>query len=201
MKPTIVWKISALLFGPALAALASLGVLYSFLSQTADEARFMNIAGRQRMTSQQILAYAQMVQMGQEEDRNGLRDLVESFGGSLDLLQYGGTRAETRLSAAPLPVQDEIAGVRELWNTLRPALLLVAERPTRDPGAVTAFHVVLSNIPLLTERSDAVVTAYESSSRSLRNRMPCARRRSLTWGLWMISSVRYTRLCGKRFRV
>lgn len=171
MKPTIVRKIAVLLFGPTLAAIASLGVLYSYLSQTADEARFMNIAGRQRMTCQQILAFAQMVQTGQEEDRNGLRYLVESFGGSLDLLQYGGTHFETRLSAAPLPVQDEIAGVRHLWNTLRPALLLVADRPIRDPDAVTAFHVVLSNIPLLTERSDAVVTAYESWARSLRNRM------------------------------
>lgn len=171
MKPTIVRKIAVLLFGPTLAALASLGVLYSFLSQTADEARFMNIAGRQRMTCQQILAYAQMVQTGQEEDRNGLRELAESFGGSLDLLQYGGTRFETRLSAAPLPVQDEIAGVRQLWNAIRPALSLIADRPIRDPDAVTAFHVVLSNIPLLTERSHAVVTAYESWAGSLRNRM------------------------------
>lgn len=171
MKPTIVWKISALLFGPALAALASLGVLYSFLSQTADEARFMNVAGRQRMISQQLLTHANMVRIGQQKDRDGLRDLVEAFGRSLDLLQNGGTHLDMRLSPAPLPVQDEIAAVREHWSTLRPALLLLAARPAGNPDAVSAFHAVISGIPLLTERSDAVVTAYESSSRSLRNRM------------------------------
>lgn len=170
MKPTIVRKIAILLFGPALAALASLGVLYSFLSQTADEARFMNIAGRQRMTCQQILAYAHMVQIGQEDDRAGLRDIVESFGDSLDLLQYGGTRFEVSLSAAPPSVQDEIADVRQSWNALRPALSLVADRPVRDPDAAAAFHVVLSGVRVLTERSDAVVTAYESWARTLRNR-------------------------------
>ncbi len=116
MKPTIVWKISALLFGPALAALASLGVLYSFLSQTADEARFMNVAGRQRMISQQLLTHANMVRIGQQKDRDGLRDLVEAFGRSLDLLQNGGTHLDMRLSPAPLPVQDEIAAVREHWR-------------------------------------------------------------------------------------
>ena len=86
------------------------------------------------MTCQQILAFAQMVQTGQEEDRNGLRYLVESFEAST-LLQYGGRTSKHPPLRRALPVQDEIAESDTPWNTpSRPPLLLVADRPDPGPG-------------------------------------------------------------------
>ena len=91
-----------------------LGAFYWFLHQTAGTAQFMNVAGRQRLLSQQISDYARMVATGQDEDRPALRELLSEFEKALGVLERGGHVMGEDLSPAPPEVLDEIARVMSM---------------------------------------------------------------------------------------
>ncbi len=61
MKLSITKKIGVLLMLPACDALVSIGVFYWFLAGTSIDVTFIDIAGRQRMVSEQPFNWAHMV--------------------------------------------------------------------------------------------------------------------------------------------
>jgi PAS domain S-box-containing protein len=171
MKLTITKQIGFLLLLPTCGALIVLGIFSFFLVQTADDGSFINVAGRQRMLSQQLGAYASMVHIGQEEDRKPLRELVETFDRALDVLEHGGYVLDRTLPPAPPEMQEAIAGVKRLWRDLKVSLFLVADRPKDDLLGEEAYTFVRSGIPLLTEVSNRVVVTFEARGRALREGM------------------------------
>ena len=170
MQSAIARKVAVPLFLSACGAFVALFVFYWFLSRTAGDAPFVSAAGRQRMLSQQMLAYAVMVRIGQEDDRQGLRDLVASFDRALDALERGGQVGEDYVRPAPPEVLDDIAAVRRLWTELRDPLLVVANEPVNTSRARQASTAVESTIPSLTDASNKVVVAYGAWSQKLRRR-------------------------------
>jgi len=62
-------KIGFLLLLPLLAALVSILSFHSFLEETRFAEHFTNVAGRQRMLAAEPRAWAHMVSIGQEEER------------------------------------------------------------------------------------------------------------------------------------
>jgi len=171
MQSDIVKKIGLVLLVPTCAALVALGVFSWVLAQTSADSHFVNVAGRQRMMSEQLHAYAHMVRIGQEEDRDGLRKLVAEFDHALSVLERGGEVNGRELPPAPAEVLDEIAVVKRAWAPSMETLLLIAERPEDDPEALQAYEDARAPLHSLTQASDAVVTAYEARSRSLHRRM------------------------------
>jgi nitrate/nitrite-specific signal transduction histidine kinase len=115
MSLSLTQKVSLALLIPALGAVVALWLFYSFLIQTASDSSFINVAGRQRMLSQQSFAYAQMIRSGHEENSPTLRELVDEFDRSLYALAQGGKVMGRTLPPAPPEVQDEIAEVQRLW--------------------------------------------------------------------------------------
>ncbi|MEW6756196.1 MAG: PAS domain S-box protein [Candidatus Latescibacterota bacterium] len=172
MRSTLARQIAFLLFLTAGGALLTLGIVYRYLSQTATEGAFLNLAGRQRMLSEQLSAYAHMVQMEQQEaDRAPLERLADDFDQVLQALKQGGRVRERDLPPAPAELEEEFAAVDELWQQLRPALLSVARQPAGNPEAAAAYARVRTGSPLLTGAADQVVGAYEAWSRGLRQRL------------------------------
>ncbi|MEK7405177.1 MAG: PAS domain S-box protein [Acidobacteriota bacterium] len=151
--------------------LLGLATFYRFLAQTSKAAEFLEIAGRQRLLSQQIYDYAHMVAMGQDEDRAGLRALVSEFEQALAAMEHGGRLMDEDLSPAPPEVRDQIEAVKRLWSELKSPLLLVAHRSSDDPAARQAFREVESRIPSLTRAAHQVVTAYVARVRTIRERV------------------------------
>lgn len=105
MKLNIATKYSLILLLPMLAAMTVLWEFYSFMEEEQASVPYMNVAGRQRMLSEQLHNYAHMVHLGQEDDRKPLKAMIGTFSGSLDALQYGGhvPELDTELPAAPAP--------------------------------------------------------------------------------------------------
>lgn len=171
MKLTIMKKFGLLLLLPASGALIALGVFYSVFTGTASDGHFINVAGRQRMLSEQLLASANKVRIGQEEDRKPLRELVATFDQSLRVLEEGGQVMGKPLPPAPPEVRVQIAAVKRLWSGTKASLLVVADRPVADPAAEKAYQYVQSDIPLLTKASDRVVVAFEERREALRHRV------------------------------
>jgi len=171
MQLSIVKKIGLVLLAPAAGALAGLGVFAWFLAQTAADSHFINVAGRQRMISEQLHAYAHMVRIGQEEDRDGLRKLVAEFGNALHVLEHGGEIRGRELPPAPLELRDELAVVKQTWAPSKRTLLLIADRAVSDLEALRAYERTRPYFHGLTSASDNLVTAYEARSATLRERM------------------------------
>jgi diguanylate cyclase (GGDEF)-like protein len=161
MKPTISKKVGLILLLPALAAVALLWVFSSFLARVEAEVPFTDIAGRQRMLSEQLHKFAQMVHIGQQEDRKDLKKLIEQFSTSLDLLQHGG-RLPGRATELP-PPPDEIipalATTARLWKPLKAELSLIADLPESAPRAQQAWKLANATMPKLTAASKLVVKA------------------------------------------
>src|SRR4030067_2215655 len=80
MRLTTAQKVGLALLIPATGAALALLLFYSFLIDTAADSAFINIAGRQRMLSQQLFSYTQMAhQFGHKEDQQALRGLIDEF--------------------------------------------------------------------------------------------------------------------------
>jgi len=164
-------KAGLVLLIPAIGAIVALGIFYWYLSHTATDASFINIAGRQRMISGKLHHYAQMTHEDHGDGRPGLRKLVKLFDRSLTALEQGGEISGYTLSPAPAAIANEIAEVKRQWRNVRQKLLLIANRSVNDPKASKAYRLVGPDIQQLLKLSDRVVTAYEVYIRKLRRQI------------------------------
>lgn len=171
MIRTLTRKIGVLFFVPVCGALISAVFFFLFLQQTVHDPHIINVAGRQRMLSQQFLIYSHMVYLGQEEGRDELRQTITAFGETLLALEQGGKVMEYYLPPAPKEILDEIAQVKVLWQEIKERLILIVEQPITAPQMHRAYAFVESRIPLLLKASDKVVFSYELRSNTLRKQI------------------------------
>ncbi|MBI2503031.1 MAG: PAS domain S-box protein [Candidatus Latescibacteria bacterium] len=171
MRLSITKQIALLLSLSVCGALLSVGVFYAFLSRTETDARFVNIAGRQRLLAEQLHDYAHMVHIGQEEGREGLRKLVDKFDQALSLLEGQGTTVEDEVLFSPQELADELARMRQLWSEYKVSLRLIAVRPAGDPPAVRAYAFIEPTTLLLIEAADQVVAEFIRVNRRLRQQV------------------------------
>ncbi len=171
MKVTLTRKIGSLLFLSLAGALVGVGFFASFLNETHNDAHFVNAAGRQRMLAAEILAWAQMVAIGQEEDRGGLRDRVADFARSLTVLRLGGSILDGTLDPAPSELQGDLGAVSEHWGRIEPDLEIVADVSRTDPRFEPAYRRLTTSMGDLRDASHRVVTTFAARADRLRHRM------------------------------
>ncbi|MCR4341360.1 MAG: PAS domain S-box protein [Gemmatimonadaceae bacterium] len=168
---TLTRKIGLLLLLPLAGSLASVGFFASHLSETRNDGHFINVAGRQRMLSAQLGAWARMVAIGQEEDREGLRDRVAEFDNVLTILLHGGDILEGTLEPAPPETRRDLEAVLDLWRGLKPDLDTVAAMPRTDPRFAAAYGRAETSVPALNGASHRVVVTFEARANRLRRQM------------------------------
>jgi len=172
MRLTTTQKVGLALLIPATGAALALLLFYSFLVDTAADSAFINIAGRQRMLSQQLFASTQMVhQFGHREDQQALRGLIDEFEYSLTALEHGGEVLGRTLPSAPQEVQAAIASTRKFWLEQKPGLLRFTDASIRRPELSREYEQIEPAINRLTELSDNVVTTYETRGSVLRTQI------------------------------
>lgn len=164
MKWTITRQVALLFFLSFAGISVALGIFYVQFARQSPADHFSNMAGRQRMLSEQLGAYAYMVYMGQEEDRAPLRGLIAEFDRALRAL-------ERALPPAPRELGDAFARVRSLWSELRPALYQVADAPAGASRARDAYDAVRAGIPRLREASHGVLLDFEAHNARFRQRI------------------------------
>jgi diguanylate cyclase (GGDEF)-like protein len=173
MKLNITGKYTLILLLPMLAAITVLSVFYSFMDQIEANVPYTNIAGRQRMLSEQLHNYAQMVHIGQEEDRKPLKALISRFSDSLDVLQYGGHLDDpgVDLPAAPTEITPVLVELRQAWESLEKDFELVSTLPITDSRSRIAYAKVNAQAPALTRKANTLTSAFEKYSSELHLRM------------------------------
>lgn len=171
MRLTLTKKIGFLLLLPLLGSLIGVGFFTSFLDSTRTDGHFINVSGRQRMLAAEMRAWAHMVAIGQEEDREGLRLRVAEFDATLATLQTGGSVMGGTVAPPPPEVRSELAAVGALWRELKPDLDVVATEPRGEPRFEDANGRVESRIDDLAARSQVVVAAFEDRTQRVRKQV------------------------------
>ncbi len=163
MKLNITGKYSLILLLPILAAITILWMFYSFMDQEEANVSYMNVAGRQRMLSEQLNNYAQMVHIGQEEDRKPLKALIVRFSTALDTLQYGGHLDDLNvdLPMAPTEISPALAKLRQIWEPLKQEMILISNLPVTDSRSRMAYAKVDAEASILTKAANSVTEAFE----------------------------------------
>jgi len=163
--------IGVLLVAPVCAVLIALAMFAWMYVATMYDSAMVDTAGRQRLVAQQILAFAEMVHQGQDEDRGGLRNLIGEFDRSLVIMKHGGRVLDYDLPPLPDEAQAAIAGVERIWQGYGKAATTIADRPRREPGVHQAYELMVYATPQLVEASDGVVQAVTQRGERLRERM------------------------------
>jgi len=157
---------------PLVGSLIILSSFYSFINQTKDDGLFTDVAGRQRMLSEQIGHYTHRVyNMRQVEAQEPLREAVAVFDQTLAIMARGGEIMGRRLSPAPPEIQDEIDAVKGLWKDLKPVLLRIADQSTISPEMEKANAIIQVSIPHLRDLSNEVVSSFELLSLNRKEKM------------------------------
>ena len=161
MKISITKKISVLLLMPIIGALLTLVVFYQYNHEIETDNAYINVAGHQRMLSKQLYIYADMVRIGQEEDRPLLKETITTFDHALEALEKGGEVMGFHLSPPPMVVVKAVFENRKIWASYKKATLLIADQPVDDSEALQAYEYIVNNTRALTESSSSIVTTMQ----------------------------------------
>lgn len=178
---SITTRIGLLLFATVCGAVVTLSYTYSYFERTANHVPIVNLAGRQRMLSQVLFHYADMVVSGQPEDREDLSRFIVQFDDALCVLEQGGSVPlhQTELSARhslhlpppPPDLQPAIDKLRREWGLVMPLLLIVSNPQASIEELRKAFAIVKIRTDSLTRAADQVVLAYQGMDASISQRI------------------------------
>ncbi|HEY4696556.1 MAG TPA: EAL domain-containing protein [Gallionella sp.] len=171
MRLTLTKKIIFLLLIPLFGSLVSIAFFAAFLEETKNDGHFMNVAGRQRMLSAELRTWANMVAIGQEEDRAGLQVRIAEFEKSLSAMERGGEVLGGLLVPAPPEVRSELTAVDNFWRALKLDLTAVAVKSRGEPQFQEAYRRVESGMDELKGLSQQLVIRFDERTQRLRQRM------------------------------
>lgn len=165
---SIRWRLGVLLGIILLFILMNIGGTWWFLQAQADDGRAINVAGEQRMLSQQMTWQAHQIGMGDDELIPDLKASANAFDQNLADLTEG--NPERGIPEPPDSVAAELDEVREQWTPFYEALMTVAETSSDTTESTEAIHYIEEHNRELLVTSDGVVNTYEAAFDSKVNR-------------------------------
>jgi len=169
MRFSLTSTVALLLIVPSCGAFLSFVLFWSFHAQSNPAS--ISVADRQSMIAVQLGQWADMVALGQDEDRAGLRERIAEFDHTLTVLERGGDVDGDTLPPTPEGAQPLIARVREVWTELKPRLQVIADRPENSLEAQRAYPGLRAAIGELRTTSDLVATATQDHAVAARARI------------------------------
>ena len=137
-----------------------------------QDARVINLAGRQRMLVQQMTSQA--LQIGSGDDRQdhqqALSEAQAVFEQTLEALLNGGETYYLPGQMVSVPaatsreIQDGLAELQIAWQTFRTHLAALQMDAPGSPGFESALRSIQALSPQLTGQADRIVRLYEADS-------------------------------------
>ena len=157
-------KVALLMAAMLVIASVNIGVVFYYQSQVEKDSNAVDVAGQQRMLTQQMTRYANRIAAGDEAAKEPLRASMERYQSNLDALDTGGTVGETSVPAVPDSARDELRTEQEEWESFRANIEVVLNE---EPGT-EAFEAALSEIQAesngLLSTSDDLVKALSAAN-------------------------------------
>lgn len=100
-KISVSQKVALLMAAMLLVAAVNIGVVFYFQSQVEKDSNAVDVAGQQRMLTQQMTRYGNRVAAGDDDARGPLRASMEKYQSNLEALDSGGTVGEVDVPAVP----------------------------------------------------------------------------------------------------
>ncbi|GEM_PF-3669481 len=164
-------KIRVAFITPTIVTLLALGLFEWFMLETQHDHAFIGAIGSQPELSQNLLTFANMVRIGQEEDKNELAKSMAAFSARLELLEQGGQWMQQHLPPLPQELMHELAAVKKIWLDIKPRIKLIIEKSVADTQWQAAYQHLVGDIPRLQAASHSLIMAYDERDNRLRTQM------------------------------
>ncbi|OOZ42233.1 hypothetical protein BOW53_01240 [Solemya pervernicosa gill symbiont] len=170
MKNNITRSVVLLFLLPGIGVLLALWIFYMFLDNTENDADFIDLAGSQRMLSQQIFTTAHMVVVMEHAGQRGkLLDLVEEYELTLNVLESGGVVNElVEMARVPGTVRPYLFALKAIWKETRPVVDNIVMPSLSEIERENSYQILKENTSRLTNASNELISAYKSRTYKLR---------------------------------
>ncbi|MBW8010723.1 MAG: HAMP domain-containing protein [Chloroflexi bacterium] len=155
-------KMSLLFLAFFLLITVSVGATFWSTFTQKTDARIINIAGRQRMLTQQMIWLAL-----NQPDHPELEISIQNFNQNLNALHYGGLaldaeNQQVNLPPAPDPeLNEQLAEVSLTWNSFQNSLENLRSFLPSDSGQVEIELALQTKSSIILDQLDSVVIAFE----------------------------------------
>lgn len=161
----------------ALLVLISVGAMVWGLETQRQDALVINLAGRQRMLTQQMARLAFESGAGEDVANAALQEVEQTFDQTLRALLDGGTAPYLTNSTVTLRLTRDL-GIRSAldevtltWGGFRARLDELQRIPRQSPAFADALQSIQQQATTLAGQADAVVRLYEADSIAKVNRL------------------------------
>gem|GEM_PF-6697527 len=166
MQFNITKQIAVVLFVPLFGALAAIGLFYAYLHEVDTDAAFINMAGRQRMLSEQMHGSVHLILLGDKSQIIKAKNQIVDFDASLNVLINGGTINGYFLPPASNEIKRELSKVRKYWDGVKPSLELIVTDSVTQAEARRLYSIIDKFSHELTSLSNNVVSVYQQQHES-----------------------------------
>lgn len=179
MKKFKNWSIrlkSGTLFGLLfLFALLNFFTIKYFKNKEKDDAVLVNISGRNRMLSQRIGLFAEIIMNGNTSVKDQLKGVIDLHDQTVRVMKNGGIApgipGEVELESADISIVPHIEKVEKLWDVYKNNALGILD-DNKTPGEKQqALHYLEENCTQMLKTNNELVTAYVNLNNSKQNLM------------------------------
>ncbi len=204
-------KLGGILLLFALVAMCNYLSVNYFQNLQEGDAAVVDAAGRQRMLSQRMAFFAEMITAGKEQVREDLRKVMELHNVSLNALKMGGIApgigGDKALPATKPGIMPTLLAAEDLWTDYKQNVKIILESPlyvdsvkvvetvdstgmilksqqpisTLNPAVAKAITFVEKNATEMLARNNALVKEYVKDSES--------KQQSLNYLLWIFLAI------------
>lgn len=151
----------------------SIVTIYLFSTSSSDDTvELINLAGKNRMLSQQIALYSNLVGRGDQSSIKQLQESVASHDATLAIIREGGRLPTGQIiESSSEEYRQEIDNVDKIWSGYKAAALSVI----KDGSNQQADAIIQSNAAILLTANDelvkSIVAADNAANSTLRNKL------------------------------
>ena len=177
MLKSLQGRLTLLFVAFALLVLVSVSATIWGVETQRQDALVINLAGRQRMLTQQMARLAFESGEGEDFTNAALQDIEQTFDQTLRALLDGGEApylADTPATLSPTRdpgIRSALSDVALTWSGFRALLDELQQTPRGDPSFAITLQSIQEKSSALAAQADDVVRLYEADSVSKMNRL------------------------------
>lgn len=138
-------------------------IAYDSLPDARNYAHEINIAGRQRVLSQQMAKYAFSIAIGDEKDREDLKQAIKLYEESFLAIRNGGASIPwgKEIKLPPSSVKKTLEAVERLWNVFKEKASIIQNTPSENETFKKGTEYIRLNSNELLKVSSLVTLTFD----------------------------------------